>query len=189
MEKIFMTFTMAFVGIITILLIGCTEDPRVDNLQQEIISTNNEIASLKKEIEDLKNQQNFDQFVRSLNKIAYLKPGNEGYSTIQSDLGVLTIHIDNIVAYANGSKVTLAFGNPLSASIDGLKAKIQYGEVDKEGIPNYGTAKTKEVTFNETLQPGSWTDIKVVLEGISCSKLGFIEVRGLTHTRISLTKK
>lgn len=168
---------------------GCARDPRVDQIQQEIVSAKDEIIILKEEVAGLKRQRLIEQLSNDFGKIAYLTPGSEGYSTIQFDLGVLTISIGNVVEYANGSKVTLNFGNPLSSTINGLKAKIEYGEVDENGMPQYETAKTKDLTFAESLHSGSWTRVSVVLDGIPSSKLGFVRVREVSHTGISLTRK
>lgn len=180
--------TSALLVVVMMVLAGCTEDPRVDKLQQEIASAKNEISSLKKEVAELKRQRDFEEILKDFDKIAYLTPGSEGYSTIRFDLGVLTISIGNVVEYANGSKVTLNFGNPLSSTINGLKAKIEYGEVDEKGMPQNETAKTKEITFSESLRSGSWTRVSVVIDGIPSSKLGFVRVREVSHTGISLTK-
>ncbi len=183
-------FTSALLVVVMMVLAGCTEeDPRVAKLQQEIASAKNEIASLKAEFAELKRQREFEQIFKDFDKIAYLTPGSEGYSTIRFDLGVLTISIGNVVEYANGSKVTLNFGNPLSTTISGLKAKIEYGEVDEKGIAQNETAKTKEITFSESLRSGSWTRVNVVLDGIPSSKLGFVRVREVSHTGIILTKQ
>ena len=170
-----------FWATIMIILGGCTEDHRIDNLQQEIVS-------LKKEITELKQQMELEQMFKNFEKYAYLTPGNESYSIIRFDLGALTISIDNVVDYANGSKVTLLFGNPLSATINGLTALIEYGETDENGTPQNDKAKTKEITFNESLRPGSWTKLNIVLPGISSSKLGFVRVRNLLHTGIRLNR-
>lgn len=190
MKRMPVAFTSALLVIVIVIsLAGCAEDPRVGNLQREITSAKNEIASLKEEVAELKRQREFEQLFKDFDKIAYLTPGSEGYSTIRFDLGVLTISIGNVVEYANGSKVTLQFGNPLSSTINGLQAKIEYGEVDEKGMPQNGTTKTKEVTFSKSLRSGSWTKVSVVLDGIPSSKLGFVRVREVSHTGISLTKQ
>ncbi len=171
------------------MLTGCIEDPRVDSLKREVATAKLELASLKEELAELKRQREFEKIFKDFDGIAYLTPSSEGYSTIRFDLGVLTISIGNVVEYANGSRVTLQFGNPLSSTIDGLKAKIEYGEVDEKGMPHNEASKIKEVTFSDSLLSGSWTSVDVVLDGIPSSKLGFVRVREVSHTGIRLNKK
>jgi len=189
MTRTFIALTSTLLIVIMMVLAGCTKDPRVDKLQQEITSTKNEISSLKGEIEQLKQQRDLEKFFMDFNKIAYLIPGSKGYSIIQFDLGVLTISINNVVEYNKGSLVTFSVGNPLSTTINGLSAKIEYGEVDEIGMARSETVKTKEITFYESLRSGSWTNVTLVLDNVPPSKLGFVCVREVKHTGISLMKE
>lgn len=173
---------ISFPVFLTMLFWGCTEDPRVDNLQKEL-------AALKADVKKLENLRKFDQYFEDSDKIAFLTPGADGYTTLKFDLGVLTVSISDVIEYANGSKVTLQFGNPLSSTINGLNVKIEYGEVDEEGLPMNENQKMKEITFNEPLRSGSWSKVSVVLEGIPSTKLGFVRVREASHTGIVLTKQ
>ncbi len=139
-------------------------------------------------VADLKKKWDWDDFMKDWDKIAYLTPGAEGYSTVSFDLGVLTVQLADVKPYANGSKVVLKFGNTLSSSINGLKASIEWGKVDDRGSPDNSNAKSKEMTFNQTLQAGAWNKIPVVLEGIPPTELGFVRVLDVTHTGIRLFK-
>jgi hypothetical protein len=107
---------------------------------------------------------------------------------VKSDLGVLTVSIANIAPYANGSKVTLQFGNLSAATIDGLKAKLEWGSVDKNGRPNNENAKSRDVSFNEPLMSGSWTNSNIVLEGVPPQALGFIRLRDVGHHGVKLRR-
>jgi hypothetical protein len=124
----------------------------------------------------------------TVDHVAYLTPGSGGYSPVRADIGVLTVDITDIKPYANGSKATLSFGNPLSASINGLKATIEYGKVDEKGAPKNADAKKKAVAFSQSLRAGAWTKVDIVLEGLPPEELGFVRVRDVTHTGISLSR-
>jgi Protein of unknown function (DUF3251) len=84
--------------------------------------------------------------------------------------------------------VTLTFGNPLAATIEGLKAKLEWGSVGADGTPDSKTLKSREVTFREKLRPGSWTKAEVVLEGLAPTTLGFVRVRNVGHQGIGLNR-
>jgi hypothetical protein len=94
----------------------------------------------------------------------------------------------NVQPYANGTRVTLRFGNLLSATINGAKAKLEWGSVDAKGSPKNESAQSREVSFTESLRAGAWTNVQVVLEGVPATELGFVRVRDLTHVGINLLR-
>lgn len=168
-------------------LTGCVDESRVAGLEAkvtELAKANEKIASLETQVRDL----SFKQMIKSWGDVAYLAPGSDGYSSIRFDLGVLTIAIDDIQPFANGSKVTFRVGNPLAAKVNGLKATIDWGEVDEKGMPKNEAGKSKEVVFSEQLPSGTWTRGNLVLEGVKTEKLGFIGVREVGHQGITLSK-
>jgi hypothetical protein len=124
-----------------------------------------------------------------LDEVAYLTPGEEGYSVVKSDIGAITVSLKDVKPYANGSRITLQFGNILNATITGVKAKLEWGSVDAKGIPKNETQKSREITFSKSLRSGSWTKISVVLERVPPSDLGFVRVRELKHTGIILLQE
>ena len=155
------------------------------SIMKEVGSANSQIAELTTRI-DVFVKLYVSSMLDNPGTSAILTPGSGGYSKLRYDLGVVTVSIKDIAQYANGTKVTLQFGNTLSATINGLSAKIQYGPVNESGVAQYDVAKTKEVTFNESFDSGSWADVDVVLEGIPSSQLGFVSISELTNRGISL---
>lgn len=169
-----------------VLLVGCSNDAKLKVLQDELGVIRTELESTKAELAEIKSQVDMDKLLKSFDQVAYLTPGSDGYSVVRSDIGVFTVSIANIVPYANGSKVTLQFGNLYSGTIDGLKAKIEWGSVDEKGMPLNDVAKTRDVVFKDALIGGAWTNSQVVLEGVKPQDLGFIRVRELGHTAVRL---
>jgi hypothetical protein len=119
-------------------------------------------------------------------RVVVLKPGDQGYSTVRYDLGVMTARLEDIKPYANGSKVSIMLGNPSAARINGLKARVEWGAVDKDGFPRNDTGKARQVSFPETLSPGTWTKVEVVLDGFPPAELGFVRLREVGHGGIGL---
>ena len=148
-----------------------------------------EIKLLKEELAEVKTKRENHDLVESLDRIAYLIPGSSVYSPIKFNLGILTVKLADVKPYANGSKVTLTIGNILSASLNGLKAKLDWGKVNNKGVPINESEKSKEVTFAETFHPGRWTGVYVVLEGISPNELGYVRVREVKNSAILLLGK
>jgi len=177
---------------ICLILSACTP---VDNTElskhaqeadAKIAVLQSQLDALQKSVAADKQSRDFDRMMQDLPKIAYMTPGNDGYSMVQADLGTLTVQLANVEPYANGSRVLLRFGNPLSAAINGLKLNIDWGRVTKLG-PDNENQKSKEITFTETLRSGAWTSVPIVLDGVPPSDLGFVRVRNITHTGIALS--
>lgn len=181
---------------LTLFISGCKEDPRIGELAKELKQTQEKNLELERELKDLvaavgrdRESYKWDKFFSTTDKIAYLTPGSDGYAAVRFDLGVLTASLIDIKPYANGTKVTLEFGNTLSATVTGLKATLDWGKVDDKGTPMNEQAKTKEVSFNEPLLPGSWTKVSVVLDGVPATEFGFVRVKDIHHSGIRLLKK
>jgi outer membrane murein-binding lipoprotein Lpp len=187
--------TLIFMAI-GLLLSGCNENSKIEIAVKELKQSQEKIIKLETALNDLKEAINkdreaykWDKFISKVDQIAYLTPGAEGYSTVRFDLGVLTVNLFDIKPYANGTKVTLEFGNTLSATVNGLKATIDWGKVDEKGSPINEQAKSKEITLNEPLLPGAWTKSSVVLDGVPASEFGFIRIKDISHSGVRLLKK
>jgi hypothetical protein len=161
------------------VLAGCSQDNRVAPLEAKV-------ALLEKQVEQLQFQLRFQSEAKDWDQIAYLTPGSDGYAVIKMDLGHLTVNLANIASYANGSKVSLTFGNLTSATIDGLKAKVEWGSVDEKGLPKNQEAKSREIKLTESLYSGAWNKTDVVLEGVPPTALGFVRVSDVGHQGIRL---
>lgn len=145
------------------------KDEKINKSEKDLIETRAELKILLERIDGL-----------DLNRFIYLKPGDRGYYPISFEIGILTVSLVDIKPYVNGSKVILRFGNPLSATICGLKAKL--------GWIISGRAQTKEVTFDKDLLPGAWTNMTVVLDEVPPKDFNFLEISDVHHTRIRLSR-
>lgn len=174
--------------ILTILLLitlsACGKN-EASNSSQDNPSKSNDAP--KKSMEERVQDLELDKLFRSWDKIAYLKIGGDGYSLVGFDLGVLTIKIKDVQPYANSSKVQLEIGNPLGATITGLKLTVQWGSTNEKGYVSEELG-SKEVTVDKNILAGSWNSVNITLDSTDPKKLGFIRVRDVSHTGIILTK-
>ncbi|MBN2412458.1 DUF3251 domain-containing protein [candidate division KSB1 bacterium] len=168
-------------------LIWYIDFTHVKKLTQEFETTKIHISKMEMLINNLSNTDLNNQSENE--KSAFLIPGTRDYTTIKFDLGILTVSILNILPYENGVKVTLQFGNPLSVSIDGLKATIEFGSLDEKGHPVINELILKEVTFNQLLNPGAMTDISFILNDIPYEQFDFLRISNLSHNSIRLYKQ
>lgn len=167
---------------------GCSDRDQVASLGKKVAVLESQVKALKISVQSLEQEQSLDRLMRDEDSIVYLTPGSEGYSIVQADLGRLTVMLQDIQPYANGTRITLRFGNLTSATINGAKATMEWGSVDTKGHPKNDTARSRDVSFSQSLRAGAWTHVQVVLEGVPPAELGFVRVKNVTHAGISLLK-
>jgi hypothetical protein len=145
------------------------------------------VDSLRSRIDSLESDNFDNKWEKLTDKIALLKPASDGYATIKSEYGVVTVSIENVSAYANGSRVTLRFGNTTSAGLTGVSYTIDWGRVDRKGAPLNDEALSKKLTIKKTLIAGSWNSVQVVLEQTPPTELGWVRIKDFQNNGISLT--
>ncbi len=163
---------------------GAGQDPRIPELEARIAA----LESKQKSLADDLTRTKFQQELEKLDGVAFLTPDQKGYAAVKFDLGYLTVSLEDIKPYANGSKVRLHIGNLTAARVNGLKAKIGWGSTDKAGIPNNASAKSREVALEESLRSGAWTSIELVLDGVPPAEFGFLRVSDVGHRGIGLSR-
>lgn len=183
------------IGIILVSLVGC-QDPKIGNSNNELANKVSELESRlstnEAELHELKNQVSdvsVNELIRKFEKIAFLKVGTKEFLPITTEVGVITVNLSNIEPYANGSKVSIVFGNPLSATINNAKFTVDYGSLDKDGLVIDATEKSKEISLIEPLSAGSWNKTELLLEALPVSELGYIRIHSLTVSNIGLYAK
>ena len=169
-------------------LIWYLKDTQLTKIAQEFEIAKSQISKMEMLINNLNNRDLNNQSDNNHQSV-FLTPGTRDYATIKFDLGVLTVSIVNILPYNNGVNVTLQFGNPLSVSIDGLKATIEFGRLDEEGKPVIGEMIIKEVTFDQSLNSGSMTNVSFILDDIPYEEFDFLKISNLSHNAIRLYKQ
>jgi hypothetical protein len=160
---------------------------KLDQLSGQLDELKKTNTALEKRVSILERNDKWRDFVDTAGGIAYLTPGTDGYSIVKIDVGFVTVSLENVQPYANGTRVALRFGNPTGATLTGGKATFEWGKVDAQGNAQNETAKSRDVTFTESFAAGGWTTVHVVLEGVPPSELGFVRVRDFSHQGMSLS--
>lgn len=171
-----------------LLLSACSDPKTLQDLETRIKELENASAVTKDKLQALEDDVKVNELFRDLDSIAYVRPSDQGYSTVRSDLGVMTIRLTDVKSYANGSRVILQFGNVSGATINGLKAKVDWGRVDENDRPKINGEKTREITFDKKLKASAWTNVPVILEGIPPAQLGYVRVSQVSHRGIELAR-
>jgi hypothetical protein len=194
---------MFLLGAAVLMASGCSQSAgSSDDLRKELADASDKLAKMQVRLNEVVNKNSdlnarlskvessdaWRALIDEASATAFLTPGSEGYAIVKIDVGFMTVNLTNIQPYANGTRVTILFGNPTSANLNGTKATFEWGKVDSQGIVKDDTVKSREVSFTESLTAGSWTTIHVVLDGVPASDLGFVRVKSLTHQGMSLRR-
>jgi hypothetical protein len=123
---------------------------------------------------------------RSLESIAFINTGSTEFAPIKTMIGTITVNIADVQPFANGSKVSLVFGNPHSENLSSVKFTIDYGSFTKDGDIKEGSEKSKEISLPDTIAAGSWVKSPIVLEGFPVSELGYIRIHDFSIASIGL---
>jgi hypothetical protein len=159
---------------------------KLDEETGRLLSLQAEVDALKTLQGDLRERLDGMQLMQSIDRIAYLTPGADGFQTIKTGIGYVTASLEDVKPYANGSKVTVRFGNPTNAELSSIKFKVEWGGVEKDGTPNQPTVRAREVSIIKDFKPGSWTSSELTLEGIAPTELGFVRIREFSAGSIQL---
>jgi hypothetical protein len=181
-----------YVAIISCLVcLGCANrvsTKSFNELHEQVDQQKKQLDELKSKVDDVRLKQSLREWTELDEKVAYLTPGSSGYSPLRLDVGTVTVDLASVREYANGSRVTLRFGNVTNATLTGVKAAVEWGTVDEKGSPKNEEAKSKEINFEKSLRPGAWTSVDIVLEEIPPSKLGFVRLHDVSNKSMSLYK-
>lgn len=142
-----------------------------------------ETERLSERVDHLDNQM-LDVTLRT-HAVAYLSPQDHDFVSIQSDVGLLTVSVENVTDYADGSRVRLKFGNPTSASIVRFSFHVSYGRGQFGNADDRG----QDFTFSETLSAGTWHTLNIDLAGVPPNQLGHLSVSQFGAERISLSTR
>jgi hypothetical protein len=134
---------------ICFLFVACAPQSGMEELRTELGAVSARLNAAEKKIaefEVFKRAQQMQNGLRDANKVAFLTPADSGYATVATDIGTLTVSLENVQAYANGSKIALRWGNPMSASVEVSRRR-------SNGAPSMRAATSTMTTQNRRISP------------------------------------
>jgi hypothetical protein len=115
-----------------------------------------------------------------------LVPG-ESRAFVRTDVGFLTVLVDNFEAFGNGTRVTFRFGNPGSVTLKGMRAYLEWSVGDANGDSGMRTPVLYE--FLTDLKPGALTAIKVTVEDTPPERLRSVRVSKVRFEEVDFSVK
>jgi hypothetical protein len=176
---------------ITILLLaglaGCTQSNK--DYSSEIALIRSELSSVKHDL-DLERRRGVDSNGRIQKleasspqpaDIALIDPaGPDTFQRINTNLTPILVAFYDSSPVGDGTKIKLQIGNISSATMDGIKLRVQYNvraPQDSSKIGEWNArARNQNVDLVDRLGPGTWTTVSASLPGIKPDELGFLAV-------------
>jgi hypothetical protein len=171
------------------------------NKQQsaELTEVKSELAATKTELNGVRTQLTTLEgriFRMELTKDVYkstsfdvAEPG--GFQRLETNTGTLLVSLKDAQPYLNGYRLNINIGNPSSVTYNGFKMKVKWGKAFKEGADFDQWQKSlqeKELSFVETLAPGTWNPTVVHLAPATADELGTLEL-SMTTELVSLRRR
>ena len=163
---------------------------KVAELQQQVAELKQVVARLDSSIDSLWREMFQTNAKLDAHRAVQLDLASpHKFQRIDTDTGSFLLSVDDAISYLDGYKIRLNIGNPSAAKYDGFKLKVKWSK--GYDYSNFKTAsylrwqkaiREKEVSFTETLQPGIWNRVEMILSPAAADELGYLEVSLDTDT-------
>ena len=170
---------------------GCGADTsglqgRVQDLEHRVDSLSTQLAFQRLRLSGLESQGQ---------SVTFDPITSEGYDVLQGPLAAFALSIEDVRAFANGTRLVLQVGNTSSVTFNGADFSVTYGpsspmDTDAEDwLERYDAWREglmrAELTTSATLSPGVWNEVHLNLPGIEPSALGHLRLE-ISTNRIRL---
>jgi len=160
-----------------------------DSVEKKISLLSEKVAKLEKEIESLQTTLKWvaPQVISMMpsKEVSFDPSSPNKYSRLDLDNGFVLVSLESAIPYLDGIEATLNVGNPLYVSYTGFKVNCQWGK-RWESKDDYGqwlqSLRSKEETYTESLLPGSWTRVQLLLPNTKTTDFGYLSVAITTNT-------
>lgn len=161
-------------------------------------SLTGQVADLRAQVDSLSKMLQYvssQVFENVPNKRVTLDPTSlDKYERLDIKNGFLLVSLRSVEPYLNGIKAVVDVGNPLTASFNGFKISTKWGKPFdyKNWTPErysewQATLQSRDQSFTETLNAGSWTPVQLLLPNTPPAQFGYLEVSFETNN-ISLKR-
>jgi hypothetical protein len=192
--------SMILLLILPYVFLGCSDQ----NFKQFFYPTK-ELKELKHEIDILKAKietiKKYNEFLASeiyplkwkVDKYesCHLDPTSKSYQRLDTNTGTFLVSLQDVKPYAGGYKLVLHIGNPYIAQFKGFKLAIKWGkEINYIKYEDWQKSlRQREVSFTETLLPGTWNKVELAISPATKEETGYLELSMVTDLISLMGKK
>lgn len=131
------------------------------------------INNINSEFRDLSNRFN----TAWRNKVV-LDITAKNFQSVDTYCGKFFVFLEDVKPYLSGQKLKLNIGNPSHVAYQGFSLSAKWGK--EPDMINYeeweNNLKEKEFTFTETLKPGLWNTVYLVLSPAKNNEFEYLEI-------------
>jgi hypothetical protein len=155
-----------------------------------------EISLLKKDVAGLKDSTSNMQF--QLTRLEYAKDANKNIELdmssrdsqrLDTDTGSFLVSVNDASPYLDGYRVMLDIGNPSFATYRGFNltvkwnAKYNWDKFTERSYESWKkTTREKEISYTNSLDPGAWNAVEILLPATDSEHLSYCEISMQTHS-------
>ncbi|MTD40861.1 DUF3251 domain-containing protein [Erwinia sp. CPCC 100877] len=158
-------------------LTACATQKEVRKVSNEVQAINQQMTRLNQQSVKLTRQNALNA---SSTSGAYLLPDSKAAAQLDSQIGTLTMTLNNVVSAGNGSRATLTIRGGNSAPLPAFSAKVVWGQLQGT-LDNYQevNVQTLPISVPESVLVPSDVDIPLAFPGITPDQLGFVRVHNI----------
>jgi hypothetical protein len=152
-----------------------------------------DFLDLRKEVETLKGKLEFDEYLLSTKQIKTdsisLDLTQRSYQRLDTDTGFFLVSVEEALPYLNGYRIRLSVGNPSYATYKDYKLTVKWNKAydwakyTQASYDEWNKAiQEKEISFPDSLKPGAWNSVDLILAPVSPDQLGYLMLSMTTST-------
>jgi hypothetical protein len=155
---------------------------RVEKLEKELESVRRDVAILKSYDEDLSVKVAKLEIEKDSGRRVELDLASRDYQRLDTDAGWFLVSVQDVAPYLDGYRVTLNIANPSNVIYHGAALKVAYNKAFDPSNRNFWfatwnkTMRKKKISFANTLNPGAWNKLDVILPSATKEQLAYFAV-------------
>ncbi len=158
-----------------------TAQRQVEELRKEVAGLRNEVVLLRKETVDLQTRTFKLELSQGGYQSVVLDLTSRDYQRLDTSNGSFLVSVQDASPYLDGYRVVLNVGNPSFATYTGFKVKVRWNsnydwnKFTQEGYDAWNkNMREKEIAFTDSLSPGSWNRVELLLPTTTGQQLGYL---------------
>jgi hypothetical protein len=162
---------------------------QIQELKSQIAVLQDKVAASEAKASDLELRLIYLELAKSDYQSVSLDLTARSYLRLDTDTGLFLVSVQDASPYLDGYRITLNVGNPSFATYNGFKFKVKWNT--KYDWTNYSAEsyakwrkanREKEVSFINSLGPGKWNKVELLLPSTSGDQLGYFQLSMETNT-------
>jgi hypothetical protein len=173
-----------------------TYQKQIEQLENQIVTLRERVKASESAASNLETRVLKLELAQSNHESIEVDLTSRQYQRLDTETGTFLISVEDVSPYLDGYRVTLSIGNPSYATYKGfdLHAKwsgaydwTKYSEASFKQWE--ASIREKSDSFPDSLDPGKWNKVDLLLPSTPASQLGYLQLSMVTNTISLITVK